>query len=239
MLRRLLICILLSLVVVGCGRQTLFVDVPQKDANEILTILEKSGVGATLAPGTQPQTVTISVPSGDMTTAVQVLARVGLPRPKDTSLNDIIPQDAWMVSKTQENARLAFGIGQDLSGTLRQINGIMEARVHVALAQKNSIDQIVIPPSASVLVRYDESLIGPEFQTDIASLVSNAVSGLTFDRVSVTMVPYVGGASFKVNSGAVTSQSSTVGVFLQLLAAVVLAGLLARFLFTRTASSKS
>lgn len=82
MLCRLLICIFLSLTVVACGEQTLFVDVTQKDANEMLAILEKSGVSATLSAGSQPQTVNVSVPSGELTTAIQVLSRVGLPRPK-------------------------------------------------------------------------------------------------------------------------------------------------------------
>ncbi len=239
MLRRILFLVLISLSVAACGRQTLLVDVPQKDANEMLAVLKKSGVSATLTPGSQPQTVTFNVPSGELTTAVQVLARVGLPRPKGTSLNELLPQDAWMASKTQESARLAYGIGQDLSSTLRQINGVMEARVHVALAQKNSIDQIVTPPSASVLVRYDQSLLGPEFQNDIASLVSNAISGLTFDRVSVTMVPYGGGASVKLSETSQSVQGSMLGTFFQLLVALVIAGVIAKILLTRSTNEGS
>lgn len=197
---RFFVVLILCVMVSGCDDQTLFSNVAQRDANEMMAVLERAGISSTITPGAEPGRVTISVPAGDAATASQILARVGLPRPEQVPLSDMLPKESWMSSRSQEDARLAYGMGQDLSATLTQINGVRDARVHVALAQKNTIGQIETQPSASVLVRYDTSMLGPEFRDDIAALVSNAVPGLTYDRVSVTMVPDRGDMAFEMSA---------------------------------------
>ena len=195
-MRRLFLLVLVCALVTGCNRQELFSNVSQREANEMATVLERTGIDAQIKAGTEAGRVTITVPSGDIASATRVLARVGLPRPKKTPLSEVLPQDNWMASRGQENARLAYGIGQDLSATITQIAGVREARVHVALAETNAIGQRESQPSASVLVRYDAALVNPQLQYELATIVANAVPGLTFERVSVLMVPDRGDVAY-------------------------------------------
>ena len=77
------------------------------------------------------------------------------------------------------------------------MNGISDVRVHFAPADRNALGQVTAQPSASVFMRYDADLIGPDFADSIKSLVANSVAGLSYDKVAVLMLPQhdVSGAS--------------------------------------------
>jgi type III secretion protein J len=94
-----------------------------------------------------------------------------------------------LASPSDDRARLAYGLSQELTSTLMHISGVSQARVHVALAEKNVLGQVVTPPSASVLIRHNPEILRGDFQDSVRSIVSNSVTGLTYDRVAVTMMP--------------------------------------------------
>jgi type III secretion protein J len=232
-LSRLACVVILALVLAGCQKQELFSNVSQRDANDMIVALERAGITASIKPAGQPGRVALEVDSDQVAIASSVLRRVGLPRPEKTPLTDLLPKDSWMASRNQENVRLAYGMGQDLSSTLTQINGVREARVHIALAQKNAIGSVETAPSASVLVRYDSRLLDPEFRNDIAALISNAVPGLSYDRVAVTMVPEtIGVSSLGDNPGVVGAAADTFAFWIRIIALFLLVTLLTWFLYT-------
>lgn len=235
MLRRFVLCVLLVVGLAACRERTLFNDISQRDANEMVVMLQKAGVTAQVETGKQAGTVTLSVPADQIAIAVQVLEQAGLPRQRQAGLTEVLPKDTWMSSRMQEDARLAYGIGQELASTIQQMAGVLDARVHVALAQKNAIGQIITQPSASVLVRYDETLIGAGLRDDIRGLVANAVAGLSFDRVTVTTVPAAIEARFSAPAVSSAAAKSAFGIeqVLRVIMALALAAALGWFFLVR------
>ncbi|MEO0798209.1 MAG: type III secretion inner membrane ring lipoprotein SctJ [Pseudomonadota bacterium] len=235
---RVVFVLILAVFLSGCERQDLYSNLKQREANEMLAVLERAGIQASLQPSSTAGRVALSVSPNDAAMASSVLNRVGLPRPETTPLSEVLPQDTWMASRNQENARLAYGLGQDLSSTITQINGVRDARVHVALAQKSAIGQVETQPSASVLVRYDADILDPQLRHDIATLISNAVPGLNYERVSVTMVP--DGANLAVAMAGRMDQGTSAGTsslqtWIQVFALIALASLLVWLGYTRFA----
>lgn len=191
-MRRLVrVCSVLAVLALlpGCKDQVLYSGLGQREANEMMALLQRSGVDAKLALETRGGTLVLNVPQGQAVAAVEALSRAGLPRHKTPTMAEMLPKDTWMLSPSEERAKLSYALSQEMTATLRQVNGISDVRVHLAPADRNALGQVTAQPSASVFVRYDADLIGPDFAGNIKSLVANSVSGLTYDKVSVLMVP--------------------------------------------------
>ena len=187
---RLIALCLVCFALAGCNeRQTLYSGLTQKEANEMVVVLKRSGIDGALAPDARGGTLTLQVATERMPDAVDALTRAGLPRQKQSSLQDVLPRDTWMVSPSEERARLAYAVSQELTTTLSKIPGVMETRVHVALGERNALGQLTTPTSASVLVHFDADVLSQGFAENIRALVTTSVSGLAYDRVTVTMIP--------------------------------------------------
>jgi type III secretion protein J len=186
---RVLVCLVLMSGLAGCRTQVLYSGLGQREANEMLAILEAAGFSGSTSAEARGGTLSLSVASGHAGGAARVLARAGLPRDKRATLTDILPKESYLASPSDDRARLAYGISQELTSTLMHISGVSQARVHVALAEKNALGQVVSPPSASVLIRHNPEILRGDFQDSVRSIISNSVTGLTYDRVAVTMLP--------------------------------------------------
>jgi type III secretion protein J len=186
---RVLVCLVLTLGLTACRTQVLYSGLGQREANEMLAILEAAGFSGNTSAEARGGTLSLSVASGHAGGAARVLARAGLPRDKRATLTDILPKESYLASPSDDRARLAYGISQELTSTLMHISGVSQARVHVALAEKNALGQIVSPPSASVLIRHNPEILRGDFQDSVRSIISSSVTGLTYDRVAVTMLP--------------------------------------------------
>jgi type III secretion protein J len=186
---RVFVCLVLTLGLAGCRTQVLYSGLGQREANEMLAILEAAGFSGSTSAEARGGTLSLSVASGHAGGAARVLARAGLPRDKRSTLTDILPKESYLASPSDDRARLAYGISQELTSTLMHISGVSQARVHVALAEKNALGQVTSPPSASVLIRHNPEILRGDFQDSVRSIISNSVTGLTYDRVAVTMLP--------------------------------------------------
>ena len=160
----------------------------EDDANEMLALLMHDGLAAAKARA-KDGTTSIVIDQGQFATAVDVLKAHGLPRTKFSSINDVFQPSGLIASPVQEQARYIWAIGQELSKTVSQIDGVLTARVQVVLPDNDLMKREVTPSSASVFIRYDEGSQASRLVSQIKSLVANSVQGLTYDKVSVTLVP--------------------------------------------------
>jgi type III secretion protein J len=185
------VCCVIALLAIlpGCRDQVLYSGLAQREANEMMALLNRAGVNAKLALEARGGTLALNVPQAQAVAAVDALTRAGLPRHKTPTMSEMLPKDTWMLSPSEERAKLAYALSQEMTGTLRQVNGISDVRVHFAPADRNALGQVTAAPSASVFVRYDADLIGPDFADSIKSLVANSVAGLSYDKVAVLMLP--------------------------------------------------
>ena len=147
-------------------------------ANQMIVALERGGV--TGSKESDPQNDgkwILSVPKGDATHAVTLLSREGLPAPRRVGLAEIAEQNALIPSLQMEQARLLVGIANDLERSLMTVDGIVSARVHLAIP---AWDPLVHASSctvegASVLIRY-RGRVCPIALSDVKRLVAGAAT---------------------------------------------------------------
>ena len=78
-------------------------------------------------------------------------------------------------------------ISQDLATTISMIDGVVDARVHVVLPENDPFAKSAVPSSAAVAIRsrWDADLTDAIPQ--VKGLVKNAIEGLAFEKITVTV----------------------------------------------------
>ena len=194
MVRRahLMFLVLLALLVAGCATQTAIVtNVEEREANEIVVLLASKGVDAAKIPTTVTTTGTtaasgwdIAVPASQITEALAILNKAGLPRTKGTTLLDLFGAATLVPSDLQDQIRFQEGLSEQLGNTIRKMDGIIDADVQITFPQD---DEGETAYTASVYVKHRGVLDNPNslMVTKIKRLVSSALPGLTIENVSV------------------------------------------------------
>jgi type III secretion protein J len=175
------------LILAGCQTE-LYTALPQQEANEMLALLLQKGLSASKSLS-KDGTSAISIDEHQLAAAVDVLRAKGYPRAKFHTINDVFQPSGLIASPLQEQARFLWALGQELSQTVSQIDGVLTARVQVVLPDNDILKREPIPSSASVFVRYDESSRVPDLVPQIKMLVADSVQGLSYEKVSVVLVP--------------------------------------------------
>ncbi len=181
------LCLALVLFLSGCASKLeLYSSLGEQAANQMLALLLRAGIGAEKIAGKDG--TTLMVDSARVPQAVALLNAEGLPRTQYESMGQLFGKQGLISSPTEERVRYIYGITQELSRTLSQIDGVLSARVHVVLPGNSPVGENVSPSSAAVLIRYAPSVPIDMQVPKIKELVVNSIEGLTYDRVSVVLV---------------------------------------------------
>ncbi len=232
------ICLMLFaplLLLSACSSQNLYTNLSEAQANDMVAVLLDAGIDANKAPGEKEQWQ-VTVSQNQFARAVEVLKSNGFPRKDYDTLGSIFKKEGFASSPLEERARLNYGMSQELSHSIRDIDGVIEARVHLTMPEPDPLSKEVKPASASVFVKYRPGFNLQSETGAIKSLVTNAVEGLTYDRVSVIMTP--SRSVPRVVSNNVSIASILNLRFVVILIALVLIGFAAR-LFFRSRKSPS
>jgi type III secretion protein J len=132
----------------------------------------------------------VSVGRDDASAALGVLNRENLPPPASPGVLDALGQDSIVPSRTAEHAKLVAGTAGDLERSIRAVEGVLSARVHLAIPPKDAfaLEQNGHAPTASVLIRH-RGATPPISEADVRRLVAGAVPGLAAEKVSVVATP--------------------------------------------------
>ena len=84
---------------------------------------------------------------------------------------------------------MIFALSQELSRTVSEIDGVLSARVHLVLPENDPLRQQLVPSSASVFIRHRSDAAVGNLVPQVKMLVANGVAGLSYDKVSVILVP--------------------------------------------------
>lgn len=177
-------------VLAGCSVEIIH-DVREGEANEILTALHRQGITAQKKRLTQGGTssYTVTVGRDEAIKAWQVLRQENLPRPKRSGLGEVFGNSGLIPTATQQRALMRHALAGELSETLQSVEGVLEARVHVVLPERDPLappDAEKTRPKASVLLRTRGK--APIKPAEVKTLVAGGVKGLEPDHVSVVMV---------------------------------------------------
>ncbi len=180
--------IAVALLVSGCSSRELETGETEKSANEMIAVLADAGISATKSKQGDDKW-SVSVADGDFAKAVNTLNANGLPRESFESACTVFKKEGMTSSPAEERARENCAKSQELSQTISEMEGVLAARVHLAIPQPDPLSREASPASASVYVKYRTGMEMNSKQAAIKSIVTNGVEGMSFDRVSVYLEP--------------------------------------------------
>lgn len=185
-LRSLLAPVLLALLA-GCSNQELYGQLSERQANEMVAVLQSAGIEA--EKKTQDGKFAVLTASRHFPQAVRALSAQGYPRESYDTMGKVFKKEGFVSSPLEERARLLHALSQEISNTISSIDGVVTARVHLVVPEKHPLVDKVQPAAAAVFIKHrpDRDLSGQV--TQIKALVVNSIEGLAYENVTVALFP--------------------------------------------------
>ena len=188
--RRIALVCFLSLCLVAC-RAEIYQNLPESTANELLSALLDRGVAAEkVNQGKNGFAVTVN--KEEQLRSLEILRDMGLPKPTYEGLGVVFRKESMMSSPLEEKARLSYALSQELAASCARLDGVVSARVHVVLRERDAHTGAVTPASAAVMLRHTPDAPVDHYIPQIRSLVVQAVPDVELDRISVLTFPVMG-----------------------------------------------
>ncbi|WP_370691976.1 type III secretion system inner membrane ring lipoprotein SctJ [Bradyrhizobium xenonodulans] len=185
--RAVLTVCLLSAALGGC-KADLYTKLQEREANEMVALLLGNGFDAGRAQSKDGAS-TVTIEQKQFARAVELLKANGYPRQTFTNMGEVFKGGGLIASPTEERARYVYALSEELSKTISDIDGVLSARIHVVLPKNDLLRQDATPSSASVFIRYDARAPVKALLQQIKMLVANSIEGLSYEKVSVVLVP--------------------------------------------------
>ena len=146
----------LGLLLAAACAQPLEAGLAEGEANAILVALHDRGIGAHKESEAGAETFEVRVAAEDFARGLDVLRAEGLPRRPPEGLREVFGEGGLVPTATEERARYVAALGGELARSLEAIDGVLEARVHLALPERRllAVDEAPPRPRASVLLRH-------------------------------------------------------------------------------------
>lgn len=205
---RLAFALLLPLALAACGDETLYSGLTERQVNSMVALLHKTGVPAEknrAADGSY----SIGTPAKHFAVAVDTLQANGLPADHYDSLGEVFAKEGLVSSPLEERARLNHALSQEIAQTISSIDGVLLARVHLAVPEHDSLVDEMRPASASVFVKHRSDVDLTGSISRIKALVVNGIENLPYDNVTVALFEARGSG---LPPGAASSVVDTAGV---------------------------
>ena len=180
----------LVLSAAACGREELLHELDERQASEVVVALDDGGIAAhKVRPGGEGG-YSVEVAASDAPRALRILAERDLPRPRPAGLGEVFGKGGLVPTPTEERALYQHALAGELARSLESVEGVVGARVHLALAEADPLRPAERPlPRASVLVRCRPSACATvrTLEPGIRALVAGAADRLEGAAVSVVV----------------------------------------------------
>lgn len=151
-----------------------------EDSAQIVNNLEQLAIPYEL----RQEGSTILIPKEQIARTRMRLAEEGLPTGGSVGYEIFDRTDTLGATSFVQNINHLRALEGELARTIRSIDRIVSARVHLVIPERQLFQRDVRPPSASIAVKVRGSLGASEIRA-IQHLVAAAVDGLTPERVSI------------------------------------------------------
>lgn len=173
----------------ACSQQELYGQLSERQANEMVAVLRNAGLQAEKAASRDGKAFVVSTCSSDFSRAVEVLQAGGFPKESFDTIGQVFKKEGFVSSALEERARFTHALSQELSNTLSNIDGVVQARVHVSVPEKNPLSDKPQHSTASVFIKHRPGVDLSQQTGKIKALVVNAMEGLPYDNVTVALFP--------------------------------------------------
>jgi len=186
--------LMLALALAGC-QVDLYSGLTEQEANEIVAALSTDGIAAekqrsdAAAGGGTGSTGAwlVRVDEGRLANALEVLRAQGLPHDRYASMGDVFQKQGLVSTPAEERMRYIYAVSQELSQTLRTVDGVVAARVHVVIPANDPLSDKIRPSSAAVFIKHrpdvDLRLLAPA----VKDMVAHSIEGLSHEQVSLSL----------------------------------------------------
>jgi flagellar M-ring protein FliF len=157
-----------------------FTDLTPEDSAAIVKDLERQGIAYEL----KSDGAIVLVPRDKMTRIRMKLAEGGLPKGGGVGYEIFDKSDTLGATSFVQNINHLRALEGELARTIKAIDRVQAARVHLVLPERPLFSRDKIEPSASIVLRVRGALEASQVRA-IRHLVASAVNGLKPQRVSV------------------------------------------------------
>ena len=158
----------------------LFTELSLEDSNRVVKELESQGIPFEL----RGDGSTVLIPKDQVTRARMRLAEGGLPRGGSVGYEIFDKSDTLGTTSFVQNVNHLRALEGELARTIRSIDRVSAARVHLVIPERQLFQRDRQDPSASIVLRVRSQLEQPQVRA-IRHLVASAVRGLKPERVSI------------------------------------------------------
>src|SRR5438477_6062444 len=157
-----------------------FTDLTPEDSAGIVKDLERQGIAYEL----KNDGAIVMVPRDKMTRTRMKLAEGGLPKGGGVGYEIFDKSDALGATSFVQNINHLRAMEGELARSIRSIDRVQAARVHLVLPERPLFSREKVEPSASIVLKVRGTLESQQVRA-IRHLVASAVSGLKPQRVSI------------------------------------------------------
>lgn len=177
----------LLLMLSGCYAEV-YTELTERQANEIVSVLIEQGVDAR-KESLGKSLFSVNVSDDKLGEAFRILASNGLPTDEYANIHDLYKKEGLISSPMEERMRYMYTLSQTVAETLSNIDGVIVARVHVAVPEGDKFSGEIAPTSASVFIKYQEGFDLSEAGSEIKMIVESSIEGLSYEKIAVFMSP--------------------------------------------------
>jgi flagellar M-ring protein FliF len=162
------------------GMGVLFTDLPMQDSSTIIRDLENRGVKFEM----RQDGATILVPRDLAARLRMEFAGKGLPAGGNVGYEIFDKSDSFSATSFVQGINQLRALEGELSRTIKGLDRVQQARVHLAIPEKRLFDREKQEPRASIVLKIRGDLDAGQIRA-IRHLVATAVQGLKPERVSI------------------------------------------------------
>ena len=176
-----------TVLLAACSQKDLYSKLTEQQANEMVAALRVAGLPAEKEAREGGKSFAVTTSGQDFPRAVEVLKAGGYPKKTHLDFVQINPKTGFVTTPTEERGRFAYILQQEIAGTLSSIDGVVQARVHVSIPEKDHLSDKVVPATASVFIKHRADLDMNAQVGQIKGIVVNAIEGLPYENVTVAL----------------------------------------------------
>ncbi|MEE9350877.1 MAG: type III secretion inner membrane ring lipoprotein SctJ [Thiotrichaceae bacterium] len=183
------ILLLVTSSLLSSCQMELYNGLSESDVNEMLAIMLSNDIASKKIKDKKGGSYSLTVDDSLIPESVRLLKEYGYPKEKVASIKDLFKKEGLVSSPMEERVRYIYALSQSVQETLTKIDGVIVARVHIVMPENNPYIDKVSPSSASVFIKYHPNTSLSDIKSEIKLIVEKSIEGLTYDKVSVVMLP--------------------------------------------------